>query len=486
MKTFVTEDELYEDNPIETINTNLFTLVFKEFEPKFFLWMIIAHENLYTDENNEDSNEYSGITISNYDPVASLFREEDSTIFTEALRLYYNLFTLFHDSIKSLFDKDIHILRSILNDFTQNFLKHFFTTDWCSSFFGNSMFRGYRICPIDPKTYLYAQKCINNLCQEFPVSKVAVFFEEFFVYSDLPQDQVEVLHTYFFGTNYHRREGYKPNWTDAGQKGEMLRVKVDGHLGEPQENEQAKSEREQLAAELGFEDVDYEDVLNQNYSTFCKVNVNGFKGSKFDKWGYLIGPTLLPVTNEDDENKIEFYEMFWPKVYLRDKAIGNTRNPYRMIVVRFDEMSFILLIDEANFKLPERKFRQLYDLIQEKAKNMIYKLGPIVEYNDENPLEQEEHVKFYYFNQSNLAIKMTPKFSRKLMTNEIRHLMNLIKTKFDDNPCMTEYQITSTDYWVIGKRSLPRVLIIILSPTLTQAEAENEANEISSKYFPHL
>lgn len=50
MKTFVTESELYQNNPIETINTDLFTVVFKEFEQDYFLCMIISHTGLYTDQ----------------------------------------------------------------------------------------------------------------------------------------------------------------------------------------------------------------------------------------------------------------------------------------------------------------------------------------------------------------------------------------------------------------------------------------------------
>jgi len=37
MRTFISDSEHYEDHPIEIINTDLFTVSFKEFEPNFFL-----------------------------------------------------------------------------------------------------------------------------------------------------------------------------------------------------------------------------------------------------------------------------------------------------------------------------------------------------------------------------------------------------------------------------------------------------------------
>lgn len=133
---------------------------------------------------------------------------------------YYHFFSLFHESIKSQYEKSKANLRNILNDFTRNFDKHFFNEDWCKlnfslcwpfslgvSNFNSCTFRGYYIWPLDQKTYMYAMKSINTLMQEFPIQKIMVFYEEYFLYSDLPQDQVEVIHTYLFGVNIQRRDG---------------------------------------------------------------------------------------------------------------------------------------------------------------------------------------------------------------------------------------------------------------------------------------
>ena len=54
---------------------------------------------------------------------------------------------------------------------------------------------------------MYAMKWINTIMQDYPIDKIMVFYEEFFLYSDLPQDQVEIIHTYLFGTNISRRDG---------------------------------------------------------------------------------------------------------------------------------------------------------------------------------------------------------------------------------------------------------------------------------------
>lgn len=96
MRAFVRDDEGYDDNPVETVNTNLFTICVKEFEKDLFLCLVLSHENLYTDHESK----YEKTAISCFEPTHSLFREEDTHIFTDTLKLYYDLFWLFHHSLQ--------------------------------------------------------------------------------------------------------------------------------------------------------------------------------------------------------------------------------------------------------------------------------------------------------------------------------------------------------------------------------------------------
>lgn len=235
--------------------------------------------------------------------------------------------------------------------------------------------------------------------------------------------------------------------------------------------------------ELGFENVEFDDILHQKSSPFCKVNPNGYKGSKGDKRGYIIGPTFTPSDNDEDENTIENFEAFIPKVYIKDKVLGNLKEEYRMVLLRFEKISFVIFIKEDKYKFSEEVYKNMYEKVEEKCKNMDKKVDPIVEYNDENPLEPEDKVKFFYYNKMNLAIKYTPALSKKVLTNELKHFLNIIKTKFEDNPSMVEYQLSSTSYWILGKQALSRLLVIVLPINLSQADAENRANEIREIYF---
>jgi Intu longin-like domain 3 len=146
--------------------------------------------------------------------------------------------------------------------------------------------------------------------------------------------------------------------------------------------------------------------------------------------------------------------------------------------VRYEKITFVLFLNKDQFKLPEEQYQDLKLRIIEKAESMSKRLDPIVEYNDENPIDQDDLVKFYYFNKINLAIKYTPELSKKVLTNEIRHILNIMKRRFDENSSLTEYQMTSSNNWIIGRQSMSKLLFIILSSSYTQEEAESRANYI--------
>lgn len=193
----------------------------------------------------------------------------------------------------------------------------------------------------------------------------------------------------------------------------------------------------------------------------------------------------MAYSQDENEATTEHYEMFCPLVYIKDKEFGNFRNPYRMLIFASDGFTFVMLLKGDNYKYSARVYQQMRDTIISKAINMHKKLDPIVEYNDENPLEEEEAARFLYFNQSNLAIKQSPKYNNKLLTNELRHFSNVIKLKFDNNPILVEYQITSSSYWLIGRNTSSRITIVVLPLSLSQAEAETEAKRMQL-YFPYF
>lgn len=228
MRAFTNENDDYHDHPIEIINTTLFTIVIKEVEKDMFLWLILSHANLFSDNNYDHVDD----SISNFTPEPSLFREEDTSVFKDVLRLYYDLFCLFHHSLRILFEKDPSMLQQVLNEYSMQFDKHFFHNDWGRTYFNNCVYRGFSICPLDSKLHLYVQKYINSIKIENPgISHVVAFYKDLHLYSDIPHEAVELLYTYVIGCQNEKIEGYVASWIDYGAKGHAVRVLKKPNVG---------------------------------------------------------------------------------------------------------------------------------------------------------------------------------------------------------------------------------------------------------------
>lgn len=73
--------------------------------------------------------------------------------------------------------------------------------------------------------YLYARKYINGIKTEFGmIDWISVFYKDYQLYSDLPQESIEILHTYIVGTYSERRDGYVANWTDDDPLNDGLHI----------------------------------------------------------------------------------------------------------------------------------------------------------------------------------------------------------------------------------------------------------------------
>jgi len=66
--------------------------------------------------------------MSSFAPTYGVFKEEDSQILNETLKLYYDLFCLFHNNFKDLYDRSPQYLVKVLDDFTNKFDEYFFKT----------------------------------------------------------------------------------------------------------------------------------------------------------------------------------------------------------------------------------------------------------------------------------------------------------------------------------------------------------------------
>ena len=329
MRWFVTDQDDYKENPIETVNTTLFTLWIKEVEKDLFLCLILSHDNLYQDSllNSEE------LTISSFESTTSIFREEDTHVFKDVLKLYYDLFWLFHHSLSVIVQKDKALLKAIMNDYTLQFDKYFFLNEWGRTYFNNCSYRGFCILPLDSKLHLYVQKHVSKIKFELPmIEHMVVFYKEYLMHSDIPQEEVEVLYSYIIGSSSDRREGYIPNWMDYGASGTSIKVPRKHPKNEEEDREDTKPSISSYS-DLDHSKVKFEECFDsmQDFSDFWKINKQGFRDTAEKKEGFILGPSIYRISNRDDPLDMNTYEIYAPKIFIRGTVFDHQKKktPYK-------------------------------------------------------------------------------------------------------------------------------------------------------------
>ena len=133
--------------------------------------------------------------------------------------------------------------------------------------------------------------------------------------------------------------------------------------------------------------------------------------------------------------------------------------------------------------LEEYEYTRMYEKTELAAQSFLKKIDPILEFYNDNYLLNDSKVKFFYFNKSNLAVKYSPSVTKQILNTDLRHFCNIIYEKFESNPDLKEYNVTTTRHWLMGIKSLARFLIIILPASLSLDNADREKERIVKKYF---
>ena len=78
--------------------------------------------------------------------------------------MFHGSFTLMAEK---LFDTQPELFQNIINDFTHNFNRYFFSREYVKNLMWNLCFPGFFYCPIDRKTFLQGKYLQNGIFMEF-------------------------------------------------------------------------------------------------------------------------------------------------------------------------------------------------------------------------------------------------------------------------------------------------------------------------------
>ena len=197
------------------------------------------------------------------------------------------------------------------------------------------------------------------------MSKMVVFYKDYFLYSDIPQDQVEILHAYLIGSSNERRDGFVPTWMDYGIKGNAIRAlrkRTSKNHTTVTESDNEESKHDELYnGDLEFTKINYEEYFDDitKFTDFCRINTEGFRGENENKEGFLLGPSVFRLANKNDLEDMKNYEIFAPRIYIKDSPFDNKKRLYKLVVLRFNSMTFVYLMQDD--QLEEYEYTVLYE-----------------------------------------------------------------------------------------------------------------------------
>jgi len=386
-----------DEDPIECISTLKYTHLTKQVEPDIWLNMVIQHPDTIYGERQ--SNDVEAETIANNKFQTSLFQEEDSKLFHKVLTQFHSFFCMFHGSLTSLVDRhfasDPALLQKIMTDFTHNFNKYFFSRDYVPNLMWNLCFPGFFYCPIDRKTFLQAKYLQNGIFMEFEkqVKHLAIFHDEFFISSTLDNANSQTLYAYLVGCSHAQRQ-------DRTMK--VLNFKDVSKNTQTISNKNLQVE----AANPGAEEQ----------SDFCRINPNNsFTYVNKSIHGFVIGPHSF---SEEDPNGAASIRNFAPVVHFQNEETGKTE-VFRLMVY-LGHKTMIAMLFEQNEVL-EYKFLNQLD-------SHLAKHCPIISQLIDQALlksvQPDDPCKFFYYNEGNMAVKISNLISRDMFNYELKLQLN--------------------------------------------------------------
>jgi hypothetical protein len=187
---------------------------------------------------------------------------------------------------------------NIMDDFTHNFNRYFFSREYVKNLMWNLCFPGFFYCPIDRKTFLQGKYLQNGIFMEFEneVKHMAIFHEEFYVSSTLDNASSQTLYSYLVGCSEAQRDDRS--------------MKCLGYNELSKNTYKVKKESQQ-------------EVLNNKEemeeSDFCRINPsNSFTYVSKTLHGFVLGPHNFAeesATNQTMDN-------FAPVVHFKNSVTG--------------------------------------------------------------------------------------------------------------------------------------------------------------------
>lgn len=169
-----------------------------------------------------------------------------------------------------------------------------------------------------------------------------------------------------------------------------------------------------------------QELLGQ--SDFCRINPqNAFTFVSKTLHGFVIGPH-----NFSDEGGKKSLKNFAPIVYFTDENTGETK-AYQLLVYIGHKTMLTLLFDQ-NYKFEYNMLIKLDAHLQKHAPIISQLIDTAVT----RVLQPDDPCKFFYYNEGNMAVKVSNQISKDIFNYELKLSLNQMHESFADDPDLHE------------------------------------------------
>lgn len=98
-------------------------------------------------------------------------------------------------------------------------------------------------------------------------------------------------------------------------------------------------------------------------------------------------------------------------------------------------------------------------------------------------LQPDDPCKFFYYNEGNMAVKVSNQISREIFNYELKLSLNQMHESFAEDPDLHEQQQNNQQYWLIGLNTCGREIYMIMPANYSSTKVETEKKRNVGLYF---
>ena len=288
-------------------------------------------------------------------------------------------------------------------------------------------FGGMHYAAIEKKNFLSMQYFVNVLLSiESSIEHVMLFYSGLFIYSSLPLHHALFFFDYFF------------------LSGAALEIDV-----------------RKIASRMAVRPV----AGNPTASY-------GFISRTSDKNGFIFGPHA----GEEEKGSIE--AGFFPEAFIDGKKYSLTAKSEKKLLVVFFHKNQGNSLEAAS----PIKFSLLSETIAKNYEKTSANLDKFITRSQQS----EDTYRMMYFNNMNMAVKVSNKFNIMAFDSETVRMAIDIKAKLESDEEMLERMERSNNFWVLGFKGNERVVLALFPVALSLAKIEDEKKKLIDFFFSNI